>query len=295
MVSKTIIFLFISFFLLIQCTSQKEIVNNSCETKYPILLVHGIGFRDDVPLVKYWSKIPKKLKKEGAIVYLAHQDAFNSHIENALQIKERVNQILEETGAKKMNIIAHSKGGLESRYMISKLGMSDKIASLTTLASPHRGSALADTIFAFLERKDLTEKALKIIRKYARLIGDKEPNIYSAGTDLTMQYMPHFNQSAPNIPTVYYQSYGGLVTENYPAWHIRIQQELMAKAEGDNDCIVSKSSYKWGNFKGVVQSNDKFGVSHFDIVGMRMVSQVSSFDANYFIIGIVKDLKGRGY
>lgn len=293
--NKTNIFLFISFLLLVQCTNQKEITNKSCATKYPVLLVHGIGFRDDVPLMKYWSKIPKKLKKNGASVYLANQDAFNSHIENALQVKKRVNEIIEETGSEKVNIIAHSKGGLESRYMITKLGMEDKVASLTTLASPHRGSALADTIFVFLERKNLMNKTMKFAKIYAQFIGDKEPNIYQAGKELTIPYMFHFNKSVPNIPTVYYQSFGGIVTENYPAWHIRVQHKLMAKAEGDNDCIVSKKSYQWGNFKEVVTSNDDFGVSHFDIVGMRFVSEVSSFDANYFLINIVKDLKNKGF
>ncbi len=295
MISKINISLFLSFFLFIQCTSQKEIHNNNCATKYPILLVHGIAFRDDVPFVKYWSKIPKKLKKNGATIFLANQDAFNSNIENALQVKARVNQILEKTGAEKVNIIAHSKGGLESRYMITKLGMADKVASLTTLATPHRGSAMADTVLAFLERKNLLDRALKIIKKYARLIGDSEPDIYLSARDLTMEYMLHFNQSVPDISSVYYQSYGGVITENYPAWHVRIQQKLMAKAEGDNDCVVSKNSYQWGNFKGVVKSDDPFGISHFDIVGMRFVSEVSSFDANYFIIDIVKNLKKRGY
>ena len=267
----------------------------TCDTEYPILLVHGIAFRDDVPLIKYWSKIPKNLKKNGATVYLAHQDAFNSHIENALQVRKRVNEIIEETGAKKVNIIAHSKGGLESRYMISKLDMADKVASITTLATPHRGSYLADTIFAFLDRKSFTNKALKIFKKYARFIGDKEPNIFMAGTDLTLQHMKHFNQSVPNVSTVYYQSYGGIVTKDYPAWQVRFQHKIMNKVEGDNDGVVSKNSYQWGDFKGVVKSSDQFGVSHFDIVGMRYVSEVSSFNANFFIIGIVAELKKKGY
>ncbi|MEN8120324.1 MAG: alpha/beta fold hydrolase [Bacteroidota bacterium] len=294
-VNKTNIFILISFFSFLQCTSQKEITSNRCDTKYPILLVHGIAYRDDIPFLKYWSRIPKKLEKQGATVYLAHQDAFNSHIENALQVKERINEVLEKTGSEKVNIIAHSKGGIESRYVITKLGMADKVASLTTLATPHRGSALADTIFAFLERRNFVDQSVKLIRKYARFIGDKEPNIFLAGKNLTVEYMAHFNQSVPNMPIVYYQSYGGVVTENYPAWHIRIQHKLMDKAEGKNDCIVSKDSYQWGNFKGVATSNDDFGVSHFDIVGMRFVSQVSSFDADHFIINIVKELKERGY
>jgi len=291
---KRLTALLVVFFVFTGCKTTK-LIQNQCTTKYPIILVHGIGYRDDVPLIKYWSRIPKILEKNGAKVYLAHQDAFNSHVENAVIIKKRIEEILEETGAEKVNIIAHSKGGLESRYAITKLGMSSKVASLTTLASPHRGSAMADTILAFLTRKNMLDWSLKIIGKYAKLLGDKNPDVFLASDELTIAYMKHFNQSVPDIPTVYYQSYGGLVTEKYPAWHIRIQYKLMIKAEGENDCIVSKKSYIWGNFKGTVKSNDDFGVSHFDIVGMRFVSQASSFDANYFFIELVKDLKAKGY
>lgn len=282
--------------LVASCKSGQQInQQNQCSTKYPILLVHGIGFRDDFAHPKYWSKIPKILAKNGAKVYLAHQDAFNSHAENACLIKERIEEILEESGAAKVNIIAHSKGGLESRYVISKLGMADKVASLTTLASPHRGSAMADTVLAFLERKNLLNKSLKIIRNYAHFLGDKHPDIYLSANELTIAYMKNFNKSVPDIPSVYYQSYGGLITENYPDWFVRIQYKLMKKAEGENDCIVSKRSYQWGNFRGVVKSNDNFGISHFDIVGMRFVSQASSFDANNFFIELVKDLKEKGF
>lgn len=288
---KSILF----FLLLVNCSTQKELAKNYCATKYPILLVHGIAFRDDVPFIKYWSKIPEKLERRGAKVYLAHQNAFSSHIENALQIRERLVEILEETGAGKINIIAHSKGGVEARYMISRLGMADKVASLTTLATPHRGSAMADTIFAFLKRKNLTNRVLKIANKYACFIGDRNPDAFIAGTELTMEYMSYFNHSVPDIPTVYYQSYGGVVNSGYPAWHVRVQYKLMQKAEGENDCIVSKNSYKWGQFKGVVKTPDDFGVSHFDIVGMRYVSQASSFDANHFLISIVGELKDKGY
>jgi len=291
---KRLTALLVVFFVFTGCKTTK-LIQNQCATKYPILLVHGIGYRDDVPLIKYWSRIPKVLEKNGAKIYLAHQDAFNSHAENAVIIKKRIEEILEETGAEKVNIIAHSKGGLESRYAITKLGMSSKVASLTTLATPHRGSAIADTVLAFLERKGRTDWSLRLVGKYAKNLGDKYPEVYSATYELTNEYMKHFNQSVPDIPTVYYQSYGGLVTEDYPAWHVRIQYKLMAKAEGENDCIVSKHSYQWGNFRGVVKSNDDFGVSHFDIVGMRFVTQASSFDANYFFIELVKDLKERGF
>ena len=49
---------------------------------------------------------------------------------------------------KKIHIIAHSMGGLDSRYMISKLGMADRVLSLTTISTPHHGSPIADITVA---------------------------------------------------------------------------------------------------------------------------------------------------
>jgi triacylglycerol lipase len=47
---------------------------------------------------------------------------------------------------KKIHIIAHSMGGLDARLLISRnlKGLRDRIASLTTLCTPHEGSLAAD-------------------------------------------------------------------------------------------------------------------------------------------------------
>jgi len=248
-----------------------------------------------LPMLKYWSNLPKALKKKGAKVYLANQNAFNSHVENALQLRERVLEILDETDSEKVNIIAHSKGGIEARYMITKLNMADKVASLTTLATPHCGSYIADTLINWLTKTDWIDRVIFSANRIARFIGDENPDALKAANNLTIEYMENFNNSVPNSPLVYYQSYGGIVTEDYPAGLVRFQQKILSEKEGDNDCTVSLKSYQWGNFKGVVQSDQAFGVSHFDILGMKFVSKQSTFDAKYFLIGIVKDLKERGF
>ena len=78
------------------------------------------------------------LEKEGYKVYVADTDGFGSVENNAEQLKSFIERVLSETGAEKVNIIAHSKGGLDAKYMITKLYMEDKIASLTTLCTPHK-------------------------------------------------------------------------------------------------------------------------------------------------------------
>ena len=114
-------------------------------TKYPILMIHGVGFRDlKWPL--YWGRIPAALERTGAVLFYGQQDCWARIEDNAKTIKARIRQILEETNSEKINIVAHSKGGLEARMAASSLGMGDKIASITTIGTPHRGSKTIDKL-----------------------------------------------------------------------------------------------------------------------------------------------------
>ena len=119
--------------------------NKSSLLKYPVLLVHGMGFRDYKHLC-YWGRIPRILEEMGCRVFFGGQDS-NAGIEtNARHLEKRLEEILNETGAQKVNIIAHSTGGLESRYLISVLGKGSKVASLTTISTPHHGSKTVDKL-----------------------------------------------------------------------------------------------------------------------------------------------------
>ncbi len=110
-----------------------------CSTKYPCLLVHGVGFRD-FHYFNYWGRIPRELVRNGANVYYGHQEAWGTVEDNGLILKNKIMEILQKTGCGKVNIIAHSKGGLDARYVISGLKMEAYVASLTTINTPHRGS-----------------------------------------------------------------------------------------------------------------------------------------------------------
>ena len=117
-------------------------MGNDCNLKYPLLMVHGMGFRDRKHLC-YWGRVPKALESEGANVFFGHQDAVGSVEGNAEIIARSLDEVLRITGAEKVNILAHSKGGLESRYLANH-GYKDKIASITTIDTPHHGSKTVD-------------------------------------------------------------------------------------------------------------------------------------------------------
>lgn len=109
-------------------------------TRYPVILVHGILIKD-FHIFKSFGKIEESLKKNGYSVSTAPTDGFGTIENNAAQLKEYVRKILKEQHAEKVNLIAHSKGGLDCIHMIKALGMEDSVASLTTLCTPHLGFA----------------------------------------------------------------------------------------------------------------------------------------------------------
>ena len=120
----------------IEC--KKEQVNKGreaeqlCKTRYPLLLVHGVFFRDN-KLFNYWGRIPKELIRNGAVIFYGNHQSAASIADSATELAERIKQIVEETGCEKLNIIAHSKGGLDCRYALDKLNVSQYVASLTTV------------------------------------------------------------------------------------------------------------------------------------------------------------------
>ncbi len=268
---------------------QKELI--SCSTKYPILLVHGLALRDNNLLFKYWGSIPKTLKEHGASVYFSGHNAYASHKQNAESIKRKINEVLKKTKAKKINIIAHSKGGIESRYMISKLEMQDFVASLTTIGSPHRGSIISTLIMEKLNNKKFL---LKLINLLANIFGDKNADSYRAGIELTPQFMEKFNKIIKNNKKVYYQSYTTTVTHYYPNRFWRKMAKILKKYEGPNDGLVSVKSAKWGNYKGIIKGNCHKSLSHIDQVGLFVFSKVKKLEIDQFYINLVHSLKKKG-
>ena len=85
-------------------------------TKYPIILVHGVALKEK-RYFRAFGKIQSELTKRGYEVYIADTDAFGTVESNSRQLKEYVEKILDATGAEKVNLIGHSKGGLDSKEM----------------------------------------------------------------------------------------------------------------------------------------------------------------------------------
>ncbi|WPH04841.1 triacylglycerol lipase [Acrodontium crateriforme] len=224
--------------------------------KFPIVLVHGLlGFSElhlagpRFPGLKYWRGITEALTANGVEVLIAEVPPSSSIEVRAARLAEVIEQ---KANGRAVNIIAHSMGGLDSRYMISRLQPPNvSVLSLTTIATPHRGSAYADHVFDTLG-------TLTIARIYKALnhIGFET----DAFLQLTTAYMRKFNTQTPDNAAVRYFSYGADLVPHF-ASVFRHSHAIMQRAEGANDGLVSVASARWGTYKGTLEN-----VSHLDMI-----------------------------
>lgn len=154
-----------------------------CRTRYPILLVHGVFFRD-THFFNYWGRIPKVLEENGAQLYYGNHVSAASVEVCGKELAGRIRTIVEETGCGKVNIIAHSKGGLDCRYAIAKGGVSHLVASLTTVNTPHHGCTFADWLLSAVPESFKNQVASGYNSILSRL-GDQNPDFIAAVTDLS--------------------------------------------------------------------------------------------------------------
>lgn len=236
------------------------------QMKYPLLLIHGMGFRDN-NIVNYWGRIPAALEQLGCKIYYGNQDSNATTETNGRVIKERIEEIMAETGSDKVNILAHSKGGLDARYAISTLEMGKYVASLTTISTPHNGSKTVDILMGLPDV--LVRLAGKCADVSLRLCGDKTPNSYKVFHEFTTSQAREFNEKNPDYEGTYYQSYAFVMKNPFSDIFMGFPNFVVNLLEGENDGLLTPEAVQWGEFRGIVRGNSIRGISHCDEVDMR--------------------------
>lgn len=229
--------------------------------------------------VDYWIGVKQALESKGCTVITAKVPGFGSIEERAKVLNafiEKETGKLKDSAVKqevynserasttdgfakqesvKVNLIAHSMGGLDCRYLISKIPNKNyEVMSLTTVSTPHRGSEMADFVVGLFEdlKRELPGEHATVLLP---------PAFYQ----LTTNYMKYFNQVTPNDPKVAYFSYGSYFEPKwynvfYMSWKI-----IYGSSSGSaNDGMVSVASSRWGEYLGSLQNTD-----HLDIINWK--------------------------
>jgi triacylglycerol lipase len=237
--------------------------------RFPLVFAHGfLGF-DEIELGNrkhlYFRGIVDYLERAGVQLYSPRVPPASSISARAARLADLIRSVPEP----RVNIVAHSMGGLDARYAISRLGLADRVASLVTIGTPHLGTPLADAGHAVFGR------ITRLLRKLVDLTGFG---------DLTTEGMARFNLEVPDAQGVAYASVvgrSGRLKTNPLLWPSHL---YLAECSGPNDGVVPTTSQGRGEVLREIEAD------HWAQIGWGR-----GFDAVAFYVDLLRELRGRGF
>jgi triacylglycerol lipase len=241
---------------------------------FPNLKVGPIKFR-------YFRQIDRVLAERGHPVIVTRVHPTAGIETRARQLKETILRQLDILGRRneKVLVIGHSLGGLDARYMISRLGMEDRVSALLTVTTPHRGSPFADWCTRVLEQR---LGAFRLLRALGLDL--------QAASDLTTESCRRFNEVILDSPSVRYFSVSAARPwHRVPAFALH-SYKLIHDAEGDNDGLVSVKSSIWARHLGV------WPADHWHTINHRMVLELTAptGDITPYYLDALKRMEDEG-
>jgi triacylglycerol lipase len=263
-----------------------------CATRYPLLLVHGVFFRD-YRYLNYWGRIPGELERNGATLFYGNHQSAGGVRDAGRELAARIRTIVAKTGCEKVNIIAHSKGGLDARHALSQPEVAPLVASLTTVSTPHRGCQFADWLMEKLPTRE-QEALAKTYNAALRRLGDSSPDFLSAVRDLTAGACAVFNRETPNPQGPLLQSVGSCLKKpSGGRFPLSLTNRFVGLFDGENDGLVGRASFEWGQRYQHLQPEGRRGISHGDMIDLNR-ENLPGFDVREFFVTLVRDLKQKG-
>lgn len=197
---------------------SKYFTSKNTDTKYPIVMAHGLVGFTKLLGVDYFYGIPQTLMSGGSEVYATKTSSFGDSRVRGEQLLQQVKTISAISGSNKVNLFGHSHGGHDIRYVASVAP--SYVASVTAVASPEQGAALADWVIEQIENDKVNGEyntATKAALGLFGFLGNfmdlnasipvnelQDQDAYGAITALTTDYMTDFNAEFPAaMPTSY--------------------------------------------------------------------------------------------
>lgn len=227
----------------------------------PVVLVHGLfGFdRIGIPGARfdYFRGIAKHLESLGCVVHAVRLPPYASVPARAKQLAAAIEALPHE----RVDVIAHSLGGLDSRYALTHLGLAKRVRSLVTIGTPHRGSPIADLVL---------QGPIGWAHKALRAIGLPLEAVEWLSTEAAAR----FNREVPDVPGVRYACVvGGLhERDSIVPLPLLAAHAYLKRCGGVNDGVVCVSSQYWGEVLAEIEAD------HFAQIGWRVTIR-GTFDA----------------
>ncbi|PJZ65309.1 lipase [Leptospira wolffii] len=270
---------------------------------YPIVLTHGIfGWGKSTGIVDYWGGNAAYLTSQGATVLTPTVTATDSSANRGAQLKTAIQVAMAANNyTGKVHIIGHSQGGLDARYLAANLGFASKVATLTTINTPHKGSPVASVIEAVIPSWALPYVGTVVNTLVGVVYGQSSQNAVAALKLLTVNGATVFNANTPNASGVKYFSYGSYMIGNdliqHPAMGILAPIcSIGAPFYGQsiwNDGVVPDDSQRWGTWKGGPSYGIlTTGVDHLEATNALYLGQ-TWYDTNGYFLKMAQNAKSN--
>jgi triacylglycerol lipase len=283
--------------------STSSLAAREVATRYPIVLHHGLFGFDRILVLDYFYDVKATLEREGHVVRTMRVSPVNSMEVRTQQLAEQIDAVLDETGAGKVNIIAHSMGGIDARHLISVLGYGDRVASVITIGTPHGGSRVADLARSLTERKGrrmvaaLDRLFLGGSQHRAGLTSMGDIDLQAALWSLSEKHLrsAEFLEAHRDDPRVVYESFAGHSNMTGLGAADRVHPLLvlpytyLKSVSGDNDGLVSVESARHGLDRGTIPAD------HLNMIGQLFGNTSRGFDHREFYARLATNLSARGF
>jgi triacylglycerol lipase len=236
--------------------------------------VHGIlGFREKFG-VEYFRAVAGHLRAQGFVVLVAELDPTQGIEFRGNQLGDQINTsfnsgLLDRT--QKTHIVAHSMGGLDSRYLLSPVSGKQLVApvrSLTTISTPHQGSPIADLIDRPLDLAPFPHLPFSPAGNTLELALNELGISLDGLRDLTTVSCQTFSAKCANHPLVAYFSVAGSGRVGFAPTAsalLLFHHFIFASTGKPNDGLVTIDSANWGTFDPVTWPAD-----HAEEVGYNL-------------------------
>ena len=232
------------------------------QTRYPIVLVHGLFGFDAIGPVDYFHGIAGALRDGGATVYAPSVSAANLSEVRGEQLLFELRALKAAYGHQKFNLIGHSHGGPTARYVAAVAP--ELVASVTTVGAPHTGSKTADGLKEMAGRSGVPaalanalSSAVSFLSGESGLPQDALGALQSLDSEGAAVFNRRFPQGQPTTPCgegaalvngVRYYSVGGTRVATNPLDLSDAVLLATSRYFGDepNDGLVGRCASHWG-------------------------------------------------
>ncbi|HAZ13586.1 MAG TPA: hypothetical protein DCY86_12400 [Bdellovibrionales bacterium] len=214
-------------------------MSDNLQLKYPIVLVHGLGALGTLGPFEYFYKIPAWLRKHNNRFHVVNLSFWHSINHRAEELDRAMKNIFP---GEKVNLIGHSMGGLDARLFTTRFDLGQRVASVTTIGTPNRGTAIVDHFLELflndvMDKTESLAKKLRMSHQGFREVGKKNFDAYFSKTITDVPGVGYFSATSV-IPSP-------VVLNSLPMFWLT--HPILKHYEGDNDGFVSEESARWGH------------------------------------------------